>query len=63
MKSQSSKRKNNSFISNQDLIEGIRNSSFRNLSKNFNSLEKKSPITLIKKKSYQKENQQPTLTT
>lgn len=56
MKSQSSKRKNNSFISNQDLIEGLRNSSFRNLSKNFNSLDKKNPITLIKKKTYQKEN-------
>ena len=46
------KRKNNSFITNQDLIEGMRNNSFRNLSKNFSSLEKKSSVTLIPKKNY-----------
>ena len=50
MKGNLSRRKNNSFITNQDLIEGMRNNSFRNLSKNYGSLEKKSSITLIPKK-------------
>ena len=52
MKGNLSRRKNNSFITNQDLIEGMRNNSFRNLSKNYGSLEKKSSITLIPKKNY-----------
>ena len=56
MKNLASKRKNKSFITNQDLIEGMRNNSFRNLSKNYGSLEKKSSITLIPKKNFEKEN-------
>lgn len=53
--SNNNKRRNNSFISNQDLIEGMRNHSFRNLTKT--SLEKKSSVGLIQKKSFiEKEN-------
>jgi hypothetical protein len=43
---------NSSFVTNHDLLEGLRNKSFNMLSKDTSSKDLKPKINLIKKKSF-----------